>query len=284
MVNWLVVSDVDHTLIERAEEAALAGSCLAGLHRQGVTTLLASSKTFAEMVELHQSAGLAQQPFLFENGCGVGWPLEMPLPPAAGLPQLRQGGYGALVLGNGGPSLAATLISLRKRSGLRFTLLSELPPPAIQRELGLSNAQAQLAVQRLASMPLLWHDSDAALEQLQEQLNHDGLCAVRGGRLVHVGPPLNKWLGLQRLQSWQQVAANTTRILACGDSDNDRALLENADLALVFHPPGQGGMALQPRPDGLPQQVRRATSGGPRLWLQAVEEALGAMAALPLQR
>lgn len=284
MVSWQVVSDVDHTLIERSEEAALAGSCLAELQRRGVTTLLASSKTFAEMVVLHHAAGLAQQPFLFENGCGVGWPLAMPLPPAAGLPQLQQGGYGAVVLGNGGPSLASPLITLREQNGLRFTLLSELPPPAIERELGLSSELAQLALQRLASIPLLWQDSDEALEQLQQQLGRHGLCAVRGGRLVHVSPPLNKWLGLQHLLSWQQEAAGTKRILACGDSDNDRALLENADLALVFHPPGQKGLALQPRPDGLPQQVRRAASDGPRRWLHAVEEALEDMAALPLQR
>ena len=75
-VTWRVVSDVDHTLLEDPGETARAGACLRRLHQRGLPTLLASSKTFAEMVALQSRAELPPQPFLFENGCGIGWPLR----------------------------------------------------------------------------------------------------------------------------------------------------------------------------------------------------------------
>ena len=73
-VTWRVVSDVDHTLLEDPGETALAGGCLRRLQQRGIPTLLASSKTFAEMVAFQTLAKLPPQPFLFENGCGGSWP------------------------------------------------------------------------------------------------------------------------------------------------------------------------------------------------------------------
>ena len=72
--RWLVVSDVDHTLLEHPSEIPITANCLRQLRQRGINTWLASSKTFTEMVELQSQLGLPAQPFLFENGCGIGWP------------------------------------------------------------------------------------------------------------------------------------------------------------------------------------------------------------------
>jgi len=58
-------------------------------------------------------------------------------------------------------------------------------------------------------------------------------------------------------------------MVACGDSDNARGLLEAADIALVFTS-GQR----PPLPLSRPCTVVQA--GGPGPWLEAVEAALGA--------
>jgi phosphoserine phosphatase len=73
---------------------------------------------------------------------------------------------------------------------------------------------------------------------------------------------------------WLGEAPHTTTLLACGDSENDRALLESADLALVFHPADRPAMALAPPAAEQPRITRTAIAGGPTAWLAAVEAAL----------
>lgn len=274
--GWLVVSDVDHTLIEVPEEAALAGACLRQLQGRGLVTLLASSKTFAEMVALQQEAGLPPQPFLFENGGGVGWPLER-WPTRAGRgPQQRLGAYGALVSGEPPERLASLLRALRQRLALRFNLLTELSWPQIQRQIGLAEPRARLALQRLASLPLVWNDSAAALERLQLELAQHGLIAVHGGRLLHISAPGGKGEALQWLRPWlaEWGVAAEWPLLACGDSENDRSLLESAAIALVFHPAQRPPLRLAAPGAGSAPLRRGVVAGGPRVWLEAVEAAL----------
>ena len=274
---WLVVSDVDHTLLECPEEASSAGACLRGLQRRGITTLLASSKTFAELVEFQTRAGLPPQPFLFENGCGIGWPTAS-WPATAGAPQQVLGAYGAIVRGGDPQRLRTLLLQSRDSDGLRFTLLEELTFGAIQRLIGLDEPLARLALQRLASVPLVWQDDEAALERLRRRLAGEGLEAVSGGRLVHVAPPCNKAEALAQVLSWLGEDPPIARLLACGDSENDRALLESADLSLVFHPADRPAMVLTSITTNRPRIERTAIAGGPGAWLTAVVAALTAAA------
>ncbi len=272
-VAWRVVSDVDHTLLEHPGETARAGECLRRLHQRDIPTLLASSKTFAEMVAFQSLAELPPQPFLFENGCGIGWPTAS-WPAATGAPQQVLGAYGAIVRGGDPQGLRTLLHQLRSTCGLRFSLLEELNFGAIQQLIGLEEPLARLALQRLASVPLVWQDDEAALERLRQQLDGEGLGAVSGGRLLHVAPPCNKAEALAQVLSWQGEARHTTTLLACGDSENDRALLESADVALVFHPADRPAMALAPSVAERPRITRTAIAGGPEAWLAAVETAL----------
>jgi mannosyl-3-phosphoglycerate phosphatase family protein len=280
-VAWRVVSDVDHTLLDNPGETAQAGACLRRLQLRGIPTLLASSKTFAEMVTFQTRAELPPQPFLFENGCGIGWPIALwpaAAGPTAGAPQLELGAYGAIVRVGDPQQLRTLLLQLRASEGLRFTLLEELDFGAIERLIGLEEPLARLALQRLASVPLVWQDDEAALERLRRHLAEEGLRAVSGGRLVHVAPPCDKAEALAQVLSWLGEDPPTTRLLACGDSENDRALLESAEVALVFHPAQRPAMALTPPTAGRPRITRTAIAGGPAAWLAAVAAALAEVA------
>jgi mannosyl-3-phosphoglycerate phosphatase family protein len=272
-VAWRVVSDVDHTLLEEPGETPSAGQALRQLGQRGIPTLLASSKTFAEMVAFQSLAELPPQPFLFENGCGIGWPTaSWPAPAAA--PQQELGAYGAIVRGGDPQRLRSLLHHLRANGGLRFSLLEELNFGAIQQLIGLEEPLARLALQRLGSMPLVWQDDEAALGRLRRQLAGEGLGAVSGGRLVHVAPPCDKAEALAQVLTWLGEAPHTTTLLACGDSENDRALLESADVALVFHPTDRPAMALTAPTAERPRIMRTAIAAGPTAWLAAVEAAL----------
>jgi mannosyl-3-phosphoglycerate phosphatase family protein len=270
--TWLVVSDVDHTLMDHDSEVGTAAECLRQLRQWGVTTLLASSKTFAEMVDLQSRMGVPAQPFIFENGCGIGWPKDQWPETAPAMPTLVLGDYGAIVRGGPADQLRALLNNLRNSTAWRFSLLEDLPFPRIEELLGLDQRLADLALQRLASVPLVWHGDNAELEQLQRRLAHEGLRAVKGGRLVHISPPYNKGEAVNHILEWSEAWSAPLRLLACGDSENDRTLLELADRSLVFHPPDRQPMVL--RAQAKTPGVAVCSAGGPLSWFKAVQSAL----------
>jgi mannosyl-3-phosphoglycerate phosphatase len=245
-------------------------------------TVLASSKTFAEMEDLQRQAGLPPQPFIFENGGGIGWPLgQWPaqavgeavgetvgeaVGEAAGAVLVR-GAYGAIAAAGDLTKLGAILAELASAGEFRFRRFDELPLETISNLTGLDPRLAALARQRLTSLPLLWEDGSDKLTGLQQALAAHGLGAVSGGQFVHVGPPCDKATALTRVRQWLGGQAAMGGMLACGDSDNDRGLLESADIALVF------SSAKRP-PLPLSRACTVVQAGGPGPWLAAVEAAL----------
>ncbi len=265
----LVVTDLDHTLIENPSQIPAAGDALRRLADRGLVTVLASSKTFAEMEDLQRQAGLPPQPFIFENGGGIGWALDKWPGEAAGAPLLVQGAYGAIAAAGDLTKLGAILAELASAGWFRFRRFDELPLDTISSLTGLDHRLAALARQRLTSLPLLWEDGSEQLAGLQQALAGQGLGAVSGGQFVHVGPPCDKATALSQVRQWLGGQAAMGGMLACGDSDNDRGLLEAAEIALVFssgkRPPLPLGRACTVVP-----------AGGPGPWLEAVEAALEA--------
>jgi len=269
----LVVTDLDHTLIENPSQIPAAGEALRRLAARGLVTVLASSKTFAEMENLQRQAGLPPQPFIFENGGGIGWPMgQWPAQAAgkaAGAPLLVQGAYGAIAAAGDLTKLGAILAELASAGGFRFRRFDELPLDTISSLTGLDHRLAALARQRLTSLPLLWEDGSDKLAGLRQALAGHGLGAVSGGQFVHVGPPCDKATALTQLRQWLGGQAAMGAMLACGDSDNDRGLLEAAEIALVF-----SSAKRPPLPLSRPCTV--VPAGGPAPWLEAIEAALEA--------
>ncbi|MFO0138698.1 MAG: HAD-IIB family hydrolase [Cyanobacteriota bacterium] len=263
----LVVTDLDHTLIENPSQISAAGEALRRLAARGLVTVLASSKTFAEMEDLQRQAGLPPQPFIFENGGGIGWALDKWPDKEVGAPVLVQGAYGAIAAAGDLTKLGAILAELASAGGFRFRRFDELPLDTISSLTGLDPRLAALARQRLTSIPLLWEDGSEKLAGLRQALAGHGLGAVSGGQFVHVGPPCDKATALTQLRQWLGGQAAMGAMLACGDSDNDRGLLEAAEIALVF-----SSAKRPPLPLSRPCTV--VAAGGPGPWLEAVEAAL----------
>jgi mannosyl-3-phosphoglycerate phosphatase len=254
-------------LIENPSQIPAAGDALRRLADRGLVTVLASSKTFAEMEDLQRQTGLPLQPFIFENGGGIGWPMGQWPGEAAGAPLLVQGAYGAIAAAGDLTKLGAILAELARTEGFRFRRFDELPLDTISSLTGLDHRLAALARQRLTSLPLLWEDGSEQLAGLQQALAGQGLGAVSGGQFVHVGPPCDKATALIQVRRWLGGQAAMGGMLACGDSDNDRGMLEAAEIALVF------SSAKRP-PLALSRPCTVVPAGGPGPWLEAVEAAL----------
>lgn len=281
---WRVVTDLDHTLLSTPSEATEAGRVIRELSSQGFTTTLASSKTFSEMIHFYEEAGLVPSPFIFENGCGIGWPLA-DLPPSLDAQvALKQHGFGAILLGSALASAIEILFARRKKDGFQFSLIGELDPSELARLTGLDPEAGRKASERLASVPILWRDSAEKLKELVDELSVQNLMLVSGGTFSHVSPRCDKYSAFLKILEWQNECRASWRIVACGDSENDLSLLSNADHALLFSANPNSPLIPQiERPiDPMNQSCGKFAQlspgkiegAGPLVWLRAVEAAL----------
>jgi mannosyl-3-phosphoglycerate phosphatase len=233
----------------------------------GRLVVLASSKTLDEMLAL---ARLCARPpiLIFENGAGIAWPASSAgRAVTAGGPAVA---YRSDLTGDGYAELRSRLRSLRRRGGYRFLGFGDLSAREVARHTGLSLDGARLARHRAASEPLLWLDTVERLEAFRTEVNSASYRLVEGGRFLHVMPPTDKATAMGRVAArLTAVYSARVRIVACGDSGNDRAMLEAADHAVVF--PRRDGSYLEIRNgDGLDVAVRVAAPGA-ACWSRALE-------------
>ena len=104
---------------------------------------------------------------------------------------------------------------------------------------GLSYEQAQQANKREFGEPISWLGVDKAKQEFIQWLEEQGGHVLQGGRFLHLSGPCNKGLALTWLS--EEYARQDTLIhyksIAIGDSGNDIAMLEQADLALIIRSP-----------------------------------------------
>jgi mannosyl-3-phosphoglycerate phosphatase len=260
--NWLIVTDLDGTLLDDDYPAGEAGRVLDELAATHPHTwiALASSKTPAEMLALAGCCRRLEPILIFENGSGMLW--REPVLCRPGTEQLD--GFELELYGTAYPEVLATLRSLRRR-GHRFRGFSDMTSAEVASLTGLTTSGAELALLRSASEPLLWEGSAAELEDFEEALAAEGLQLTSGGRFLHVGSHLNKGRALAKL--WRvlrfQFGIHATTV-ACGDAPNDLSMLERADHAIVF-PDHAGGYIEPDNPNTM-----HARSGGPADWFEAI--------------
>ncbi|PLX85455.1 MAG: mannosyl-3-phosphoglycerate phosphatase [Desulfuromonas sp.] len=270
MTDLLVFTDLDGTLLDHhsySYEPALPA--LQRLAAAAVPVIFNSSKTAAEIDQLRRELD-NRHPFIVENGSAVCSPAGYFIPDA--LPGAHAGQACAVrTFGPGYPDILGRLHRIREGAGCRFRGFSDMTRDELATVTGLDPAAAARAQQRHASEPLLWEDTDAALEQFRRDLRKSELSLVRGGRFFHVMGEVDKadalrWLTNRYRQTWPNRRWQT---VALGDSPNDRAMLEAADLAVTIPPA-----------EGRPLQLARNThvicpaDPGPRGWQDAMTRIL----------
>ena len=260
---WLIATDLDGTLLDDSYPHAAAAAAIDEIQADGAgpCVALASSKTLAEMTELAQLVRTGVF-IIFENGSGVAWPRSM-LDKAG---DLRHGKYEVVSFAGDYASICRTLSRLRD-DGFAFRGFADMDAAEVAQATGLSEQQAALARQRLASEPIAWLGSEPELERFKRALGRAGLSVVRGGRFLHVSRGGSKAMAVEYLcQQLTRVYGSAPRVLACGDAPNDLEMIDAADMGLVF--PGRSGGYLKP----LSQCIAHATKPGPESWLAAVKQ------------
>lgn len=236
--RWLVVTDLDGTLLDHAYDFSAAAPLLRRLEQQGVPVVPCTSKTAEEVEQFQAAAGLSS-PYIVENGGAIhfphpeGWLLHIPHHPTPG---------GGVVAPLGWPSqrLRPLLDSLAADLGSRFLALEDLSREELMARTGLSPEGAALAARRRWSVPfVLAEDQDqaVAIEAVESLAAARGLKVLQGNRFAHlIAPGSDKGLALAALR---RADPRRRAVLALGDSPNDTALLDGADQAVVI--PGVNG-------------------------------------------
>ena len=247
----LVFTDLDGTLLDHdSYDWTPATPALGALRAAGVPVIPVSSKTLAELDHLCAQIGL-DGPRVGENGALVAWPGEPPHRFGPGIDAIRE-----------------RLAALRRQTGWRFRGFADMSTTEIAQRTGLEPEAAARAAQRLASEPLLWEDSDAALAAFQDEIAASGLGLLQGGRFLHVLGKADKGMALTHVA---QRLAPGARTVALGDSPNDRAMLLAADTPVIVRKKDGSAMRLPERPN-----ARVTDLPGPAGWNQVMLEVLRA--------
>ncbi len=254
----LVFTDLDGTLMEHETySVAPAQAALTELSRRGVPVIMVSSKTAAEIEAIQRRLGL-HGPFACENGAALhpgtqdeqaGQPLQFGKPAREWLPAIHR---------------------LRSQQAWEFEGFSDWTAERVAEITGLDREQAILAKQRRYSEPLLWRGSQKALEDFSIAIGEWDLQLMEGGRFLSLQGAYTKADAMVHLKSAHEADTAVT-IVALGDSPNDQAMLEAADIAVIIKSAKSGRIQLQ-----APGRIIRSRLPGPAGWQEAMDEILAA--------
>lgn len=270
----LVFTDLDGTLLDhysyRADDAK---DGLALLAKSQTPVIFNTSKTLPECLTLARDLQL-YYPFIVENGSAICIPQS---PTNAELLKIANSEYpltsdtsngtSNLVLGASYTTISHQLSTLAKN--FRFLSLSDSSIDDICKATGLTPEQASRARQRQYSEPLLWLDSQEKLSHFRAELADEGLTLLRGGRFYHVLGQTDKGHALRVLRDlYRQTPGylgKQTRTVALGDSHNDLAMLQAADIAVLIRSPAH---PLPDYPSDIPPII--STRAGPGGWSESI--------------
>jgi mannosyl-3-phosphoglycerate phosphatase len=272
-IHAIVFTDLDGTLLDDRYDLAGAAYMCNELYARGVLTIPASSKTKAELSEL-KALFSYDAPLISENGAGIVWPEYLQ---SALLEQDETSDQHETVSAPMSyAQICEVLETIKRGQNFVFSGFAELSVEEVALATGLDIHAAALAKQRLASEPVIWSDESVRLADFKAQLKVRGLHLVSGGRFHHVMNPTDKGAAARRLmQVIRATWGPNLTVLACGDSPNDKPMLEMAQGCALF-PQRDGSYMACSHPFSI-----KAKSAGALPWLEAVNELLSKASELP---
>ncbi|SHI45050.1 mannosyl-3-phosphoglycerate phosphatase [Rubritalea squalenifaciens DSM 18772] len=262
----LVVTDLDATLLTHDYSWEAAKPALDGLKEQGYPLVLNSSKTLAEMRQLAKELDL-DSPIISENGGLVA------IPKRGGW----QAGHGfedtdpdflTKVTGLSREFILKTAHALRDQEGYRFSGFADWSVDQISTRTGLTHDQAALSADRQVTEPIVWEDSSTRWGAFAEKMAESGIRTLRGGRFIHLMGTSDKADGSRTVRSIYEASEPEVQwtTVALGDSPNDSAMLDCADIAVII--PHEDGPKLSSRAS----QVIIAPYPASRGWNVVIQE------------
>lgn len=267
--NILIYTDLDGTLLDHHDYGhAAADELLDELERESIPVIFVSSKTFAELLPLRRELG-NRNPFMTENGAA----LYIPRGYFPGKPAESEDHDDYWRLSFSRPRADWLELLARVASDFRddYTAFSSMSIAAIRELTGLDEAAARNAAEREFGEPLLWRGNDGDRLHFVDIMHNNGARVLQGGRFLHLGGDCDKGVALRRLNrcyaAWSE--AGEPLSIALGDSQNDVAMLDAADYAVIVRSPAHPPPSLSRR-----KRTLVTNSCGPAGWVQGVRQTL----------
>ena len=259
--KYLIFSDLDGTLLNHDDYSfAPAKEALKFLKSNSISLILATSKTFHEVIELHKELEI-RAPFIVENGAGIFIPSECVL--AKSLPFAKDWIK---------VSHAKTYIELRlffrdMKRHYPMKGFGDMTLEEVMELTGLSEKNAKNSMKRDFSEPFILSDL-SCVNELKAKANAEGLDIVQGGRFFHLislyQDKASAMLNLAHMYDEYHNVKHTK--IALGDSANDYTMLQEADIGVLV--PLHDG-SFSPLDD---KRVLKAKYPGPMGWNSSIKE------------
>lgn len=274
--QWLVFTDLDGSLLDHHSyrfDAAMP--VLQALEQALVPLIPVSSKTLAELELLRPDLN-NHHPFIIENGAAVCIPTGY----FARQPPDTRGQDGYWIREFVAPRQHWQSLIAQAKPGYEgeFLTFAEAGIDGIMAMTGLNVHAAARAARRQYGEPVCWQGNGNKRQAFIADLQRLGATVLQGGRFLHVSGDCDKGRALAWLADIYRLAWLERDIvtLAIGDSDNDLAMLERADKALLIRSPVHAPPAINRR-DGL--HISRRT--GPEGWAEGVTAIINPPAITP---
>ncbi|MDI9245079.1 HAD-IIB family hydrolase [Marinobacter sp. CHS3-4] len=252
----IIISDLDGTLLDHETyDWSPAKPAMKRLAASSIPVVLNSSKTIGEIRAIRSEMNNAA-PFIVENGAAVVIPAN-----CFGSAEEQVKSFGA------SRSEVLEQLAILRAEGFQFTGFNDMTAEELTRHSSLSEAQAELAKDRVGTEPLLWEGDEKSLAVFKERLKNVNCRLVQGGRFLHAMGTFDKADGVRFLlgKYREQDPAGRLVAIALGDSPNDQHMLEQADIAVIVKGVNSDRVVL-------PSQSRaiRSLKTGPAGWNECV--------------
>lgn len=232
----IIFTDLDGTLLDHADyNTNNISELLQQLQNAHIPVVFNTSKTFCEVIELKNDLNI-QQPFIVENGAAVFIPEDyFELKPIG---CKKVGAYWCYAMAKPLSSLLQDLNTLNADYKAHYKLFSDLSSEQISELTGLDDAQARRAQTRDYSDPLYWYGNDELLTAFVNDVEALGYDIKIGGRFIHIAKNTDKSAAQQWLvKQFTHHFRKPLTVIALGDSDNDKQMLEHANIAIIIANP-----------------------------------------------
>lgn len=251
----LIFTDLDGSLMEHETYSIdPAKSALQILSARQIPIVINSSKTAVEIDAVQTLLGISTA-YVCENGAALINP-ETNETHEFGLPRCEW---------------LAEIHRLRAEENYLFSGFFDWSILEISELTGLTSNQAALSKKRQYSEPILWRDSVSARQKFEHQINALGLSLLEGGRFLSIQSHYDKSNAMNWMVKQQAATPSSDPLItvALGDSPNDAAMLNCADIAVVI----KSAKSEQIDIAG-PHRLIRTKRPGPAGWQDAITEIL----------
>ena len=260
--HLIIFTDLDGTLLDpktyRWEEARPA---LESIRSKGISLILCSRKTQAEVLSLREDIG-CNDPFITENGGGIFIPqgyFKTPLPEHA-----TRGSYDVIELGLPYSTLRKFLLEISANTGVNLLGYGDWTINEISKHSGLSNKESALAKQREYDEPFMIEGPQETVQKVLQRIEDCGLKWTGGGRFFHLTEKHDKGSAVKILTRIYHRQGQSVHTIGLGDRHNDLPMLNAVDQSFLLPKPDSSFIDID-----IPNH-QKVTGSGPIGWNRAI--------------